>query len=82
MTFQLKKRLFDLAVAAFSVIILSPVLVFIGFLVRMRIGVPVLFRQVRPGLHGKPFVIYKFREEVAEEGCVLGNFGDVVDYVE
>jgi len=49
------KRVFDLVVAVPSVIILSPVLVFIGILVRMKIGSPVFFRQVRPGLHGKPF---------------------------
>jgi len=61
MTFQLKKRLFDLTVAVPSVIILSPLLVFIGFLVRLKIGSPVLFKQVRPGLYGRPFTIYKFR---------------------
>ena len=55
------KRFFDLMIAVPSVIILSPVLVLIGILVRLKIGSPVLFRQVRPGLHGKPFTIYKFR---------------------
>jgi sugar transferase EpsL len=55
------KRLFDLAVAVPSVIILSPVLVLIGFMVRMKTGPSVLFRQVRPGKDGKPFTIYKFR---------------------
>ncbi|MCK4527530.1 sugar transferase [candidate division WOR-3 bacterium] len=68
------KRLFDLSIAVPLLIILSPVLVLIGFLVRIRIGSPVLFRQVRPGLHGKPFVIYKFRtmtDERDEEGHLL-----------
>ena len=55
------KRFFDLAVGVPSVIVLSPILVLIGFMVRMRIGSPVLFRQERPGLNGMPFVIYKFR---------------------
>ncbi len=55
------KRLFDLAVAVPFVIILSPFLVLIGILVRFKIGSPVLFRQIRPGLDGKPFTIYKFR---------------------
>jgi sugar transferase EpsL len=55
------KRFFDLAVAVPSVIILSPLLIFIGFLMRLKIGSPVLFRQERPGLHGRSFVIYKFR---------------------
>jgi hypothetical protein len=55
------KCLFDLAIAVPSVIILSPLLALIGIMVRMKTGTPVLFRQVRPGLHGKPFIIYKFR---------------------
>ena len=66
------KRLFDLVIAIPSVIILSPLLVLIGFLVRMRIGSPVLFCQVRPGLHGKPFVVYKFRTS-ADERDENGN---------
>ena len=64
MTFQLRKRFFDLAAVIPSVIFLSPVLVLIGILVRLKIGSPVLFRQVRPGLHGRPFIIYKFRTMV------------------
>jgi sugar transferase EpsL len=64
----MKKRLFDLAVTIPSVIILSPIFVLIGFFVRMKIGSPVLFKQVRPGLHGKPFVIYKFRTMTGERG--------------
>jgi lipopolysaccharide/colanic/teichoic acid biosynthesis glycosyltransferase len=55
------KRLFDLIAAITSVILLTPILVLIGFFVRMKIGSPVLFKQMRPGLHGKPFTIYKFR---------------------
>ena len=55
------KRLFDLSVAVPSVIILSPVFILIGFFMRMKIGLPVLFKQARPGLYGKPFIIYKFR---------------------
>ena len=68
------KRLFDLVVAIPSLILLSPVLAFIGILVRMRIGAPVLFRQVRPGLHGKPFILYKFRtmtDERDKDGNLL-----------
>ena len=70
------KRVFDLVVAVPSVIILSPVLVFIGILVRMKIGSPVFFRQVRPGLHGSPFVIYKFRtmtDERDKDGNLLSD---------
>ncbi len=66
------KRLFDLIVAITSMIILLPVL--IGFMVRFKIGSPVFFRQVRPGLHGRPFTIYKFRtmtDERDEDGNLL-----------
>ena len=66
------KRFFDLAIAVPSVIVLSPLLIFIGILVRMRIGSPVLFKQVRPGLHGGPFVIYKFRT-MTDERDTDGN---------
>ncbi len=55
------KRLFDLAVSAAAVIILSPVLLAIALLVRSNDGGPVLFRQRRVGLHGRPFDVIKFR---------------------
>jgi len=74
MTFQLEKRLFDLAIAVPSVFFLSPLFMLIGILVRMKIGSPVVFRQVRPGLHGRSFVIYKFRtmtDERDEDGNLL-----------
>jgi len=74
MTFQLRKRLLDLTVAVFSVIILSPLLALIGILVRIKIGSPVLFRQLRPGLRGRPFILYKFRtmtDERDEDGNLL-----------
>jgi lipopolysaccharide/colanic/teichoic acid biosynthesis glycosyltransferase len=55
------KRLFDLALAIPGLILAAPLLAFIAGLVRIRIGSPVLFRQQRPGLHGRPFEILKFR---------------------
>jgi len=55
------KRLFDLWVASALIIILSPILVLIGFMVRVVNGSPVLFHQIRPGIGGKPFTIFKFR---------------------
>jgi len=55
------KRLFDLALSIHAFFLLSFLMLIIAVLVRMRIGSPVLFRQVRPGLHGEPFVICKFR---------------------
>lgn len=55
------KRAFDVAVSALALVILSPLLAVIAFLVRMRLGRPVLFKQDRPGLHGEPFTLVKFR---------------------
>ena len=57
----LAKRVFDIAVAMLALVVLSPLLLVLAVLVRVRLGAPVLFRQVRPGLHGRPFTIYKFR---------------------
>ena len=55
------KRMLDLALPFLVLLILAPVLAFIALLVRLKLGSPVLFRQQRPGLHGKPFTLYKFR---------------------
>ena len=55
------KRLFDLVVTVPALLLLAPVLALIALLVRLKLGAPVLFRQQRPGLHGKPFTLYKFR---------------------
>jgi len=55
------KRAFDLLLAALALVILMPVIGIISVLVRVKLGSPVLFRQQRPGLHGRPFAIYKFR---------------------
>jgi lipopolysaccharide/colanic/teichoic acid biosynthesis glycosyltransferase len=55
------KRLFDVVVSAAGLVLLSPLLAMVAAAVRLRLGSPVLFRQVRPGLHGKPFAILKFR---------------------
>jgi sugar transferase EpsL len=55
------KRAFDLAASLLGLTLLSPLLGLLALLVRLKLGKPVLFRQQRPGLHGKPFTIYKFR---------------------
>ena len=55
------KRIFDLVLTIPGLVVLSPLLAFIALLVRAKLGSPVLFWQVRPGLGGKPFTIFKFR---------------------
>lgn len=68
------KRLFDLFVAATALLLLAPLLLVLAWLVRRRIGTPVLFRQLRPGLHGRPFELLKLRsmrEALDERGRPL-----------
>jgi exopolysaccharide biosynthesis polyprenyl glycosylphosphotransferase len=55
------KRLIDIVGATLGLIILSPVLIGTAVAIRLRDGSPVLFRQTRIGLHGRPFTIFKFR---------------------
>lgn len=55
------KRAFDIAASASALIVLSPVLAITAHKVKKNLGSPVLFRQVRPGLDGKPFEMIKFR---------------------
>ncbi|MES2868415.1 MAG: sugar transferase [Pseudomonadota bacterium] len=55
------KRVFDVVVSAVGLLLLSPVLVIVAWKVRRNLGSPILFRQVRPGLNGHPFMMIKFR---------------------
>jgi lipopolysaccharide/colanic/teichoic acid biosynthesis glycosyltransferase len=55
------KRIFDLVASGAALLALSPVLLVIAALVRLFLGAPVLFRQERPGMRGRPFQLVKFR---------------------
>jgi exopolysaccharide biosynthesis polyprenyl glycosylphosphotransferase len=55
------KRVFDVAVAGLAIVVLSPILLALTLLIRLREGPPILFRQVRVGLHGRRFEVLKFR---------------------
>ena len=55
------KRLLDIVIASSALVLLSPVYALVAYKVKKNLGSPVLFRQVRPGLHGKPFEMVKFR---------------------
>lgn len=61
MASRIGKRAFDLVGASLALVATAPLMAAVAALVRARMGSPVLFRQVRPGLHGAPFTIYKFR---------------------
>lgn len=70
------KRLLDIVIASSALIILSPLYLYVAYKVRKNLGSPVIFRQVRPGLHGKPFEMVKFRtmtDERDAQGNLLPN---------
>jgi lipopolysaccharide/colanic/teichoic acid biosynthesis glycosyltransferase len=70
----LLKRFFDLLVAFFLLLFFSLLLLSLTILIRLRLGSPLVFCQVRPGLNAKPFKIYKFRtmtESTDKDGNLL-----------
>ena len=58
---EMLKRLLDIIIASTALLLLSPLYLLVAYKVKKNLGSPVLFRQVRPGLHGKPFEMIKFR---------------------
>ena len=71
---DLLKRAFDIIASLIGLIVLSPVLLIVAILVRKNLGSPILFRQVRPGIDGKPFEMVKFRsmrDAIAKDGTPL-----------
>ena len=70
------KRLLDIVIASSALVLLSPIYALVAYKVKKNLGSPVLFRQVRPGLHGKPFEMIKFRtmlDAYDEKGNLLPN---------
>ncbi|MCX8022726.1 MAG: sugar transferase [Syntrophorhabdaceae bacterium] len=70
------KRIFDLSLAIVLFVILSPVIIVIAIVVYISMGAPVIFKQLRPGLYGKPFEIFKFRtmtDDRDEKGNLLSD---------
>lgn len=55
------KRLLDIVVSASALLLLSPLLLYLAYLIRKNLGSPVLFEQIRPAQGGKPFKMIKFR---------------------
>ena len=60
------KRAFDLVVSAVSLILLSPCILIVAILVRLKLGAPILFTQSRPGKNDRVFEIFKFRSMTSE----------------
>lgn len=68
------KRWLDFLLSLLAIIILSPILLIVALLVRIKLGSPVIFKQKRPGLHEKIFTLYKFRtmtDEKDKDGNLL-----------
>ena len=55
------KRLFDILISGMGLIVISPVLLVLAVLIRIKLGSPIIFKQERPGLHEKIFTLKKFR---------------------
>ena len=67
------KRIFDVTVAALLLLLSLPLMVVVGLAVRYALGRPVLLRQMRPGLRGRPFLFYKFRTMTEERDAARGE---------
>jgi sugar transferase EpsL len=63
------KRFFDLLLTLPGILFIFPLILLTALLVRIKIGKPILFIQERPGLHGKPFRMYKFRTMTDERNA-------------
>ncbi|MDK9781005.1 sugar transferase [Vibrio sp. B172a] len=81
----MQKRLFDVVISFVSLLVFAPLIFLLAWKVRKNLGSPVLFRQTRPGLNGKPFEMVKFRtmkDSVDQQGNPLPDsermtpFGD------
>ncbi|MCP3761394.1 sugar transferase [Domibacillus sp. A3M-37] len=72
------KWIFDCACAFMGLILLSPVILITTLLIRLKLGTPIVFKQQRPGLNGKPFFVYKFRTMTNERD----EYGELLpDYI-
>ncbi|KAF1082706.1 MAG: Lipid carrier : UDP-N-acetylgalactosaminyltransferase [Candidatus Rifleibacterium amylolyticum] len=68
------KRVFDIAVSSLILVVFGAIMLLAAFLIRRKLGKPVMFRQIRPGLRGCPFEMYKFRtmrDARDSQGCLL-----------
>lgn len=77
------KRLFDITAASTALVALSPVYAITAYKVKKNLGSPVLFRQTRPGLYGKPFEMIKFRtmkDAIDNEGNPLPDSERLTDF--
>lgn len=65
------KRILDLAGALTALVVFSPVIIGVALAIRLTMGRPVLFRQLRPGQHEQPFALFKFRTMIEAQSTVV-----------
>lgn len=73
---KLFKRIVDLLIASTALVILLPIMMIVAASIRIQMGSPVLFKQLRPGWYGRPFTLYKFRtmkDSVDSSGTPLSD---------
>jgi|TARA_B100002003_G_C13889245_1_gene433734 sugar transferase EpsL len=87
MLYKYFKIIFDYIFSAIALLLLSPLILLTAFLTLLFIGKPIFFSQERPGLHGKSFIMYKFRtmnndrdsdQNLLPDKERLGNFGKLL----
>src|SRR5690554_867674 len=74
--FRFFKRPLDILLSLISLIILSPIIIIVAIIVKLKIGSPIIFKQKRPGLNEKIFILYKFRtmtDKKDSDGNLLPN---------
>lgn len=81
------KRLFDFVVAVCLIMVLLPIIIAVMIAVRVKLGSPLFFKQMRPGLQGKPFYVFKFRtmtnerdqnQQLCSDEIRLTTFGKIL----
>lgn len=65
---KIGKRALDIVVASVGLVVAAPIMLVVALAIRWSMGPPIIFKQVRPGLKAKPFVLYKFRTMTSERG--------------
>lgn len=69
------KRILDISICIIGLIFISPILLLVALLVKIKLGSPIIFKQERPGLHGEIFKLYKFRTMTNEKN----DSGELLD---
>ena len=69
------KRIIEIIAGYACVVLSAPIMITVGMMIRLQMGTPVIFRQIRAGMNGKPFILYKFRTmlNTEQKGVLLSD---------